>query len=114
MLDRKITQRKRRHTRIRKKVGLGTKPRLIVFRSLKYIYVQMIDDANHTTIASASDIGMKGKKTKKEKAREVGKMVAEAALKKNVKECLFDRAGYKYHGRVKELAEGAREAGLKF
>ena len=98
--------------------GAG-KPRLVVFRSLRHISVQLIDEGK--TLASASDIeiskaflskGVKGKKKPLEISREVGKLVAEKALKKNIQIAVFDRAGYKYHGNVKAVAEGAREAGL--
>lgn len=90
--------------------GAG-KPRLVVFRSLKHIYVQLIDEGK--TMAFASDKEIKGKKKPLEVSREVGKLVAQKALERNIKSAVFDRAGYKYHGNVKAVAEGAREAGLK-
>jgi large subunit ribosomal protein L18 len=110
----KTAQRQRRHVRTTARMS-GTKeqPRLIVFRSLKYIYAQLIDDADGKTLASAHDIKAK-KGTKMERAAEVGKDLAKKAEKAGVKTCVFDRNGYKYHGRVKALADGAREAGLKF
>lgn len=88
-------------------------PRLAVFRSLKHFYCQVIDDAQGVTLCSASDKEVKGKKGV-EMAQEVGKLVAEKALKKDVKQVVFDRSFYKYHGKVKAAADAAREAGLKF
>jgi len=113
-MNAKLLQRKRRHIRIVRKMVPG-KPRLVVYRSLKHIYAQIIDDQLRKTIVSASDMKMnKEQKTKKMLAREVGKEIAQKALAKNIKTITFDRAGYRYHGRVKELAEGAREGGLQF
>ncbi|MEP1487054.1 MAG: 50S ribosomal protein L18 [Algibacter sp.] len=114
----KEQRRQRIKNRIRKIVsGTGTKPRLAVFRSNKEIYAQVVDDVTGVTISAASsrdkDISSaKGNKT--EVATLVGKAVAEKALKAGVETITFDRGGYLYHGRVKSLAEGAREAGLKF
>ncbi len=109
----KEMKRKRIHMRIRKKIkGTPTKPRLSVFRSNKEIYCQLIDDLNGHTIAAASSSG-NTTGTKSERAKIVGKAIAEKALAKNIEHVLFDRAGYLYHGRVKALADGAREAGLK-
>jgi large subunit ribosomal protein L18 len=112
--------RDRRHTRVRKKVdGTLARPRLCVFRSLVGIYAQVIDDEAGNTLVSASTIDpvlreqVKGLK-QAEKARLVGKTLAERALSKGIQEVSFDRGGYKYMGRVKALAEGAREGGLKF
>lgn len=112
--------RNRRHIRVRQKIfGTPTRPRLSVFRSLLGIYAQLIDDEAGNTIASASTIDpglreqVKGLK-QAEKARLVGKTLAERALSKGILEVSFDRGGYKYMGRVKALAEGAREGGLKF
>ena len=109
--------RLKRHGRIRNKIS-GTKecPRLNVFRSAKHIYAQIIDDATGVTLVSASTMekGFEGSGSNKEAARKVGKMLAEKAVKNGVSEVVFDRGGYIYHGRVKELAEGAREGGLKF
>ncbi|WP_347922585.1 50S ribosomal protein L18 [Pontimicrobium sp. SW4] len=113
----KNDRRQRIQNRIRKIVsGTETRPRLSVFRSNKEIYAQIIDDVSGKTISTASsrdkDISSKGTKT--EVATLVGKSVAEKALKAGVETISFDRGGYLYHGRVKSLAEGAREAGLKF
>lgn len=112
--------RKRRHNRVRRRVfGTAERPRLNVFRSLNDIYVQVIDDKKGHTLASASTIDpelkkkVKGK-TKKEQAKLVGEAIAERAMKKGVKEVVFDRGGYKYIGRVAALADGAREKGLQF
>lgn len=109
--------RLRRHKRIRAKV-LGTKecPRLVVFRSNSHIYAQLINDEIGKTLASASDVKFekKGKKAKNEIAKEIGKMIAENAAKLKISKVVFDRAGYKYHGNIKALADGAREGGLKF
>lgn len=112
--------RLRKHTRVRKKIeGIPERPRLNVFRSLKNIYVQIIDDTTGTTLVSAStlDEALKGKfasGSNKEAAKEVGKLIGQKAVEKGMKQVVFDRGGYLYHGRVKELAEGAREAGLDF
>ena len=108
--------RARRHRRIRGKVsGSAERPRLVVFRSNKGISAQLIDDDSGKTLAGASWVGLKsfsGNKT--EQATEVGKTLAAAAKEAGVEACVFDRGGYLYHGRVKALAEGAREGGLKF
>lgn len=112
------TNKERRKVRVRAKIkGTGSRPRLAVFRSNKYIYAQLIDDATGKTIVNLSDYGSKEKdlkKTKVEKAKETGKKLAAESLKKGIKLAVFDRRSYKYHGRVKALAEGAREGGLKF
>jgi large subunit ribosomal protein L18 len=112
--------RKRRHIRVRRKLaGTSERPRLNVFRSLKHIYAQVIDDVQGRTLASASTIdsdlvaNMSGK-TKKEQAAAVGKAVAERAVAAGVRQVVFDRGGYLYHGRIQALADGAREGGLKF
>ncbi|HDG61862.1 MAG: 50S ribosomal protein L18 [Thermotogae bacterium] len=116
----KNERRLRRHRRVRKKVfGTPERPRLCVFRSNKHIYAQIIDDTIGHTLVSAStldpELREKLQKTwNKEAAREVGKLIARRALEKGIKKVVFDRGGYKYHGRVKELAEGAREGGLVF
>lgn len=113
----KVEKRAKIKRRIRKKVfGTSEKPRLSVFRSNKQIYAQIIDDNNGVTLASASSYKNKAAegKTKSEAAAIVGKDVAEKAAKAGVKTVVFDRNGYQYHGRVKALAEGAREGGLKF
>lgn len=112
--------RLRKHDRVRKKItGTSERPRLNVFRSLKNIYVQIIDDSTGQTLVSAStlDEALKGKLTyggNKSAAKEVGKLIGEKAVEKGIKLVVFDRGGYLYHGRVKELADGAREAGLEF
>lgn len=109
--------RLKRHIRMRNKVsGTTERPRLNVFRSSKNIYAQVIDDEKGITLASAStlDKEFEGNASNKEAAREVGKMIAKRAIEKSVEEVVFDRGGYIFHGRVKELAEGAREGGLKF
>ena len=110
--------RLRRHKRVRKNIsGTASRPRLNVYRSLKNIYAQILDDDKGVTLVSASslDASLKGKNGgNKEAAREVGKLVAEKAIEKGIKAVVFDRGGYIYHGRVQELAEGAREGGLEF
>ena len=112
--------RKRVHTRIREKMsGTATRPRLNVYRSVNHIYTQLIDDASGVTLASASTIGTKGGEKEKsggnvEAAREVGRMIAERAKEKGIVKVVFDRGGYLYHGRVKAIADAAREAGLEF
>ncbi len=111
----KNAQRQARHRRVTAKVkGSATKPRLNVFRSLNHIFVQVIDDQTSTTLVSASTKEVKAKGKKSEVALEVGKMIAEKALAKGIKEVIFDRGGYLYHGRVKNVADGARAGGLKF
>lgn len=109
-----------RHKRVRKKVsGTPERPRLNVFKSARNIYVQLIDDINRVTLVSASTLDKALNLDKvyggnKEAARKVGELIAKKAMEKGINEVVFDRGGYLYHGRVKELAEGAREAGLKF
>ena len=115
-IDRKV-ERARRHARVRTKIsGTAECPRLCVFRSNKNISVQVIDDTKGITLASAStlDKEIKTKKSNKEAAREVGTLIAKRAIEKNIETVVYDRGGYIYHGIVKELAEAAREAGLKF
>ena len=112
----KQKRRKRIHGRVRKKIsGTAQRPRLNVFRSNKFIYAQLIDDVAGVTLASASSyeaaVANEGDKTKQ--SAETGKLLAERAKAKGIETALFDRGGYLYHGRVKALAEGAREAGLK-
>lgn len=109
--------RQKRHKRVRAKIsGTAACPRLNVFRSSKNIYAQIIDDVKGVTLFSASSIekDFEGATGNKEAAFKVGKLVAERAVKGGVEEVVFDRGGFIYHGRVKELAEGAREGGLKF
>ncbi|WP_448516268.1 50S ribosomal protein L18 [Pseudothermotoga sp.] len=113
-------KRIKRHLRIRKKVkGTPEKPRLAVFKSEKHIYAQIIDDTKGHTLASAStldkELRQKLSKTYNiEAAKEVGKLIAQRALSLGIKTVVFDRGGFKYHGRIKALADAAREAGLKF
>ena len=110
----KKAMRLHRHVRVRGKIsGTPECPRLNVFRSEKNIYAQVIDDVNGVTLCSASSLKLENG-SNKEAAREVGKAVAKAALAKGIEVVVFDRGGYLYHGRVAELAEGAREGGLKF
>lgn len=112
--------RKRRHARVRSKIsGSAEKPRLCVFRSLNHIYAQVIDDIAGRTLAAAGSnepelINTAKDKNKKETADLVGALVAKRASQNGVKQVVFDRAGYKYHGRVKSLADAARKAGLEF
>lgn len=109
--------RLKRHKRVRAKIsGTCERPRLNVFRSTNNIYAQLIDDVNGVTLASAStlDKEISGNGGNKEAARKVGNLIATRALEKQITEVVFDRGGYIFHGRVKELAEGAREGGLKF
>ena len=113
-------KRARRHYRVRQKLsGTGSKPRLCVFRSLNHIYAQVVDDLQGRTLTSASTLDPEVKaettgKSKADEAKLVGSLIAKRALNDGVKQVVFDRGGYKYHGRVKALAEAAREAGLKF
>ena len=114
--DRKM-ERERRHLRVRRKVsGTAERPRLCVFRSNSNIYVQVIDDVAGNTLVSAStlDKEVKTKHANKEAAKEVGALIAKKAKAKKIETVVFDRGGYIYHGIVKELAEAAREGGLKF
>ena len=110
------SQRIKRHSRVRGKIsGTAERPRLSVFRSEKNIYAQIIDDVAGNTLVAASSVEKDfGPGSNKEAARKVGKLIAERAVAKGIEEVVFDRGGYIYHGRVKELAEGAREGGLKF
>src|SRR5438270_6848210 len=121
----KITKNEKRghvHTRIRRKMqGTAERPRLNVYRSLNHIYVQLIDDLNGVTVVSASTVeGRKDKKSAKTtggnvaSAKAIGKAIAERAKEKGVKKVVFDRGGYLYHGRIKALADAAREAGWEF
>ena len=117
--DRRVA-RLRRHRRVRKHVvGTPERPRLNVFRSLRHIYAQVIDDSQGCTLVSASTIDpevgaqLEGL-TKTEQARVVGKVLAERALSQGIQRVVFDRGGYKYHGRVKALADAVREGGLEF
>ena len=115
-IDRKA-ERVRRHKRVRNKIsGTAECPRLCVFRSNTHLYVQVIDDENQVTLVSAStlDKDVKTKKSNKEAAKELGTLIAKKAKAKKIETVVFDRGGYVYHGVVKELADAAREGGLKF
>ena len=115
-IDRK-SERVRRHKRVRNKIsGTAECPRLCVFRSNTNLYVQVIDDENQVTLVSAStlDKDVKTKKSNKEAAKELGTLIAKKAKAKKIETVVFDRGGYVYHGVVKELADAAREGGLKF
>ena len=114
--DRKM-ERRRRHLRVRRKIsGTQERPRLCVYRSNANIYVQLIDDVAQKTIASAStlDKEIKTKHSNKEAAKEVGALIAKRAKEQKIENVVFDRGGYIYHGVIKELAEAARQGGLKF
>ena len=109
--------RARRHTRVRKRVrGTGEKPRLAVFRSNRYIYAQVIDDRAGCTVAAASsqEAELRGKALNKDTAAQVGTLVGNRARDAGVSKVVFDRGGYKFHGKVKALADAAREVGLEF
>lgn len=109
--------RQRRHRRVRGKIaGTAERPRLNVFRSAKHVYAQVIDDEKGITLVSASSLekDFKGFGGNKEAAKKVGQMIGKRAVEKGIKEVVFDRGGYLYHGRIAELAEGARESGLTF
>lgn len=115
MKKQKQEKRITRHKRIKAKTTGNAKcPRLCVFRSNKHIYAQLIDDEKGKTLISAKDAEIKKKGKKTELALEVGKLLAKKAIEKKIEKIVFDRAGYKYHGRVKSLADGARQGGLKF
>ncbi len=119
MVNRPNTEKARqaRHARVRKKIsGTAECPRLNVYRSLKHIYAQLIDDVKGVTLCSAStaEKGFEEYGGNVEAAKKVGKLLAERAAEKNITDVVFDRGGYIYHGRVQGLAEGAREGGLKF
>jgi len=117
LIDKK-QKRYYRHKRVRSKIkGTAERPRLCIYRSLSHIYGQLIDDDTGVTLVAFSTLSAPMKTisgTKTEKAREVGKGIAEMALQKGIKRVVFDRGGNRYHGRVKALAEGAREGGLEF
>ena len=118
----KIESRNRRHRSLRKRIsGTPERPRLVVYRSARHIYAQIIDDLTKKTLFAASDLlpkkdppadAPKGKK--RDRAKQVGALVAKKCLEKGIAQVVFDRAGYRYHGRVSSVAAGAREAGLKF
>ncbi len=111
----KVIKRERLHRKIRSTIsGTHERPRLSVFRSNKYIYAQLIDDVKGVTLVSASDIALKGKLTKKERAEKVGEMLGEQSKKAKITTVVFDRGGFAYKGRVQALADSARKAGLVF
>lgn len=112
----KVIKREIRRAKNRKTIkGTKTKPRLVVFRSLKSIYAQIIDDSQGKTLVSASSLELKDTKgSKSENAVKVGELIASKAVKKGIKKIVFDKAGYKYHGRIKALADSARKNGLRF
>jgi large subunit ribosomal protein L18 len=120
--SRKKQSRKKRHRSLRKRVeGTPERPRLAVFRSTRHIYAQVIDDLQQKTLAGTSDLALGAaaaagddEKDKKVLAKKVGAAIAKKCLEKGIDKVVFDRAGFKYHGRVSALADGAREAGLKF
>ncbi len=119
-MDKSHRMRKLRHSRVRRRLaGTPERPRLNVFRSLRHIYAQVIDDSTGRTLVSASTVDgeLRAQMTglnKKAQARLVGKTLAQRAQQAGVKQVAFDRGGYRYHGRVKELADGSREGGLEF
>ena len=111
----KVTKRLKSRARIRKKVdGATERPRLSVYRSGKHVYAQIIDDATGTTLAAYSTLEGELKKKNKDTAKQVGVEIAKRALGKSIKSVVFDRSGYVFHGRVKAVADGAREGGLNF
>jgi large subunit ribosomal protein L18 len=117
--SKKRQSRKKRHRSLRKRIeGNAERPRLAVFRSSRHIYAQVIDDVQKKTLTAISDkvLAVEGetKADKKARAKRVGTAIAKQCLEKGIDKVVFDRAGYKYHGRVSALADGAREAGLKF
>jgi len=117
MKSSRLDARSRRHTRVRKRVhGTGERPRLAVFRSNRYIYAQVIDDIEGRTLASASsqESGLRSDNLNVETATKVGEAIASRAKEAGVTSVVFDRGGYKFHGKVKALADAAREAGLEF
>jgi large subunit ribosomal protein L18 len=121
MIKKKKNSRLRSKIKIRSKIsGIKEKPRLTIYRSLNNIFAQLIDDSEGKTLVSASSLSkelteeLKSTKGKTTKSKMVGKLVAKKALEKNISQVVFDRNGYRYHGRVKAIADGAREGGLKF
>lgn len=113
--SKKLVSRKKRHSKIRSIIkGTENRPRLIVSRSTNNHYVQLIDDEKGITIASATDLKNKEKGKKIDKAKDLGIKIASLAKEKNITKVVFDRGGHKYHGRVKAVADGAREGGLNF
>lgn len=115
----KKESREKRHRSLRKRIeGTAERPRLAIFRSSRHIYAQVINDLENKTLVGTSDLGLEAAKDdeggKKTTAKKVGAAIAKKCLEKGIDKVVFDRAGFKYHGRVSALAEGAREAGLKF
>ncbi|MBI4709121.1 MAG: 50S ribosomal protein L18 [Candidatus Portnoybacteria bacterium] len=113
----KRQKRARRHRKIRARIfGTSSRPRLAVFRSNRHIYGQLIDDQRMSTLINISDLNIERAKGKKkiDLAKEIGMLLAKKALEKKIEKIVFDRAGFKFHGRIKAVAEGAREGGLKF
>lgn len=111
----KLQPRKKRARRVRATIkGTGVRPRLCISKSLRFVYVQIIDDEKGKTLASFDSRKIKNSKNDTEAARAIGKEIASLAKSKKIDEIVFDRQGYKYHGKIKALAEGAREGGLKF
>lgn len=111
----KKVKKEQRHKRVKAKIqGAAEKPRLSVFRSLYYNYAQLVDDQTGKTLVSASDMKIKKSGTKVDMAKQVGLELAKKAIEQKITTCVFDKSGYKYHGRVKAIAEGAREGGLQF
>jgi large subunit ribosomal protein L18 len=116
----KKESREKRHASLRKRIeGTAERPRLAIFRSSRHIYAQVIDDLQNKTLVGTSDLGLEGgaggdDAGKKAVAKKVGAAIAKKCLEKGIDKVVFDRAGFKYHGRVSALADGAREAGLKF
>ena len=111
----KTIKRDRRRARIRAQVkGTDIRPRFSVFKSNKGMYLQLVDDSSGRTLISVSSAEIKGSREKTKTSFELGKLIAAKAARKNIKSVVFDRGGYKYHGRIKAVADGAREGGLKF
>jgi large subunit ribosomal protein L18 len=111
----KNLKREIRHKRVRSRIGgVPDRPRLSVFKANRHVYAQLIDDLAGKTLVAASSLEVKSKGKKADIAKEVGKLVATKALAKNIKVVKFDRGGFAYHGRIKALADGAREGGLEF
>jgi large subunit ribosomal protein L18 len=109
------TKREARHKRVRKTItGTSGRPRLAVFRSTQHIYAQIVDDSKGVTLVAASDLKVASKATKREKAMSVGEEIAAKAIKEKIKKVVFDRGGFRFHGRVASLAQGARKGGLEF
>lgn len=120
-MAKRLEGRERRHLRVRKRImGTPTRPRLVVFRSNKYIYAQLVDDIAGKTIAGVCGTSkqiremVKDDKDRFAESRAVGELIAKSAIERGIKRVVFDRAGYRYHGRVKALADGARKGGLDF